>query len=138
MKYLLTLLAALAITFSLSTYADQRFETVGGFCHFVTPEGFATANDDNEVFFANCENSIRQTADGSGEGSTKVIVQYPKGAEPFEETYKTSGAETGIDCNMVDSNGTQYTTQDWDSVYKVMGKAGKIAYSVTCRNAAQQ
>jgi hypothetical protein len=143
MKYLLILLFA----FTLSAQADQRFETVGGFCHFVTPEGFATANDDNEVFFANCENSIRQNNDATGSGSTLVEVDYPLGALPFTGKFAYSGAETGIDCVMVDSNGTAYVTQDWDSVYESKIKYHKktnepqkaeIKYSITCRNGAQQ
>jgi hypothetical protein len=113
MKYLLFVLLL-----PLTVIADQRFETVGGFCHFVTPEGFRNANDDNEVFFANCLNSIRQNEDGTGDGSTVVKVKYPEGALPFTESYETSGAETGIDCVMVDSNNTQYVTQDWNSKYK--------------------
>jgi hypothetical protein len=118
MKYIILTM----LLFSFNAVADQRFETTGGFCHFVTPEGFANNNDDNEVFFANCENSIRQKANGDGEGSTTVKVDYPAGAVPFYGEHKYSGADTGINCVMVDSNNTQYTTQDWDSNYKVRVK----------------
>jgi hypothetical protein len=114
MKYLIIVFLLL----SANVIADQRMETVGGFCHFVTPEGFATANDDNEVFLANCVNSIRQNADATGSGSTMVKVKYPPTAMPFFGKYKFSGAETGVDCVMVDSNGTTYATQDWDATYK--------------------
>jgi len=98
-------------------FADQRFETVGGFCHWVTVEGFTNNNDDNEVFFANCENSIRQNQDGTGTGSTVAKVKYPAAAMPFVGEHEFTGAGTGIDCVMVDSNGTQYVTQDWTATY---------------------
>lgn len=135
MKYITIIMLFLAS----QAIADQRFETVGGFCHFITPEGFQTGNDDNEVFFANCLNYIRQKSDGTGEGTTKVTATAPKNANVIDlVSYSTSGAQTGEDCVMVDSNGTTYVTQDWNSEYKVMGHSGKIEYSLACRNAAQQ
>ena len=142
MKYVVLMFAL----FTVGAAADQRMETTGGFCHFVTPEGFATANDDNEVFASNCESSIRQDADGNGDGSTIWEIEYPNGAEPFAESYSTNGAETGINCVMVDSNGTTYATQDWDSTYKVKSRNRhsksrrdvEIEYRLVCRNGAQQ
>jgi len=132
MKYVIMFFAL-----SFGASADQRFETVGGFCHFVTPEGFQTANDDNEVFFANCLNSIRQKANGDGEGSTTVKVIYPGSALLFTEDYTTNGPATGINCNMVDSNGTTYTTNDWNSHYHVNTEDNSITYTLHCRNATQ-
>ena len=152
MKYLIAVLTF--VTFG--AVADQRMETRDGFCHAVTPEGFQTANDDNEVFLSNCVNSIRQDADGNGDGSYVMKVKYPDGAAPFLASYTTSGAETGINCVMVDSNGTNYVTQDWDSTYKVKikrypvrqhgneskpwtyKKVAEIEYRLACRNGAQQ
>ena len=121
MKYVVLMFAL----FTVGAAADQRMETRDGFCHAVTPEGFQTANDDNEVFLSNCVNSIRQDADGNGDGSFVMKVKYPDGSYPFGGNYTTSGAETGINCVMVDSNGTNYVTQDWDSTYKVKVKDRK-------------
>ena len=133
MKYLL--IAAAFI--STSVFADQRFETVGGFCHFVTPDGFANGNDDDEVFYANCLNSIRQNNDGTGTGYVSITADYPKKEElPFSKKYSTSGNQTGVDCVMVDSNGTQYRTQNWNAFYHVQGN--KVKITMTCRNAQQQ
>lgn len=113
MKFIIILLSV----FVSIAIADQRFETVGGFCHFVTPEGFATANDNNEIFTSNCVSSIRQNADATGSGSTQVKVEYPANSFPFIGKHKFSGTDTGVDCVMVDSNGTTYVTQDWTAVY---------------------
>lgn len=149
MKYITIVLMLFAATVS----ADQRMETVGGFCHFVTPEGFANGNDDNEEFIANCVNTIRQNQNGTGNGSVLITVDRPTGSLAFVGMYEFSGADTGIDCVMVDSNGTTYVTQDWDSVYNATdgknhkNKKGKghaknhgasVTYSLTCRNGAQQ
>jgi len=157
----------IAICLSGSLYADQRMETVGGFCHAVTPEGFATANDDNEVFISNCVSSIRQNADGTGEGSYDVTVTYPsRSALPFtDHRYDTTGADTGVNCVMVDSNNVNYVTQEWFSRYTVINRAYQppkyapciptedewpeghphagqtcisITYELTCKNGIQQ
>jgi hypothetical protein len=154
MKTLLTALLALSALFVLTSHADQRFETTGGFCHFVLPVGLQGGNDDAETFFANCENSITQLNDGTGQGTTTVTVKYSGDSIPFTESFFSSGAETGINCVMVDSNNTTYVTQDWESSYKVKGAGkqrgggddaddrgsggGKITYTVVCRNAPQQ
>jgi hypothetical protein len=119
---------------SMFVSADQRMETVGGFCHAVTPEGFATANDNNEVFISNCVSSIRQNADGTGEGSYDVTVTYPsRRALPFTDPrYYTTGAGTGVNCVMVDSNNTTYVTQEWFSRYTVTNRAYQPAIYEAC------
>lgn len=121
MKGLIILLGLFVATVAA---ADQRMETVGGFCHAVTPEGFATANDDNEVFISNCVSSIRQNADATGEGSYVVAVTYPSlKSMPFtNKSFKTTGAESGVNCVMIDSNNTTYVTQDWASNYQVINR----------------
>jgi hypothetical protein len=114
MKYIAIVLMMVAT----GVFGDQRMETVGGFCHFITPEGFANNNDDNEVFASNCVSSIRQNQDGTGMGSTIMEIEYPAGAMPFVGEYEYTGDETGQECVMVDSNGTNYVTQDWTATYE--------------------
>jgi hypothetical protein len=121
MKYIL--LAVTMITYT-SVIADQRFETNNGFCHFVLNPN----NANNEVFFANCQNSIVQNDDGTGTGTTYIRVQFPIGDAPIAESLALSGDETGIACNMVDSNGTQYTTNDWTSEYVLIENKGGRDY----------
>ena len=71
------------------------------------------------------------------------------GAMPFAGKHKFTGSDTGIECVMVDSNGTEYRTLDWFAVYKASGDdddydgmvddgEGKIKYELTCLNAQQQ
>ena len=110
MKYIILAVSMIACT---SVMADQRFETNNGFCHFVLNPN----NADNEAFFANCLNTIVQNNDGTGTGTTYIEAQFPIGYAPITESLTLTGDETGIPCNMVDSNGTQYTTTDWTSEY---------------------
>jgi hypothetical protein len=138
--------------------ADQRIDTDENYCHFVTPEGFENGNDDNEEFVQGCNGgTIRQNQNGTGNGSILIEVNRPTGSLAFVGDYEFNGADTGIDCVMVDSNGTTYVTQDWDASYsatdgktnhgKGKGKGHKkhllkhsaeVKYSLTCRNGAQQ
>ncbi len=41
------------------------------------------------------------------------------------------------DCNLVDSNNTQYATNDWTAVYRLYAD-GTVEYRLDCRNADQQ
>ena len=108
MKALLVLLLASSLV-----QADQRLETNNGFCHFV----LNAANADNEEFLANCLHGIRQNNDGTGTGAVYIAVQYPPAGAPVTEDVAYTGTDTGIPCNMVDSNGTTYSTNDWNSFY---------------------
>jgi hypothetical protein len=138
-----------AIGLSGLSYADQRMETVGGFCHFVVnPQ-----NADNEIFVSNCVSSIIQNNDGTGTGFVLKKVEYPGLLLPVGDL-RLTGAETGINCVMVDSNGTTYVTQDWTSLYKVIRRPNRpakyshktparpplfsITYELTCENGNQQ
>ena len=106
------LMLVIIIGLSGVLHADQRMETVGGFCHFViNPD-----NEDNEIFVSNCVSSIVQNNNRTGTGWVLKKVKYPGILLPVSNLMLT-GAETGINCVMVDSNGTTYVTQDWISRY---------------------
>ena len=145
------IILAVSMIACMSVIADQRFETNNGFCHFVLNAN----NAHNEVFFANCRNSIVQNNDGTGTGTTYIVAPFPIGYAPIAESLALTGDETGIPCNMVDSNGIKYTTNDWSSEYTfIKHKNGKSAgfdhewhdknyadiviFSLICRNAQQQ
>ena len=49
---------------------------------------------------------------------------------------RLTGEETGIPCNLVDSNGNTYTTQFWTAKYELFGDK-RIVYSLSCRNAQE-
>lgn len=127
MKKFLIIMMLFAVPFVAE--ADQRFETWQGLCHFA----YDPNDDDNEVYFANCDNSI-VTHQGVAHGHTRTIQ---KGGSPIGQSYEAKrliGAATNADyypgytvsntaCVMVtsnydagadDNNETVYTTNDWD------------------------
>ena len=163
-RWVLQFIIGITLVFGLATIAkaDQRFESVGGFCHFVLNPN----NDDNEIFFANCKNSIRVNDDGTADGSTMHTVSYPKGAEPINASVAMVGAGNhhaaiaqwlstatviaDTSCVMVDSNGTAYETTDWTARYILIERQrkpvevgggwtpAKVRYELVCNNAYQQ
>jgi len=137
------------------------------FCHAVKPEAFewgipaGDINDDNEVFLGGCRPSVDQNDDGTGDGDYIYTKQY-FGDLPFTDpsggyvqpgngngkakglqkksryVYTMTGAESGENCTMVDSNNTTYVTNDWNLEYVVSAYYKTITYKLACRNGAQQ
>ena len=130
--FLLLLLAHTAI-------ADQRFESWQGLCHFA----YDVNDDDNEVYFANCKNTIdtHDAGDGAGRlahGSSIVSTTYSlealtmpkftnggklKGVDADPGVYGDDYLTANTACVMVtsnynagadDNNETVYVTNDWD------------------------
>ena len=155
MKYLFV--AALLMLVSTFAVADQEFNTSDNYCHFIlgidddgnSVKDGATVDGDNEVFLGNCINSITTIANVAY-GSTRVVAKYPSGdTMPMSESLELTGDETGTPCNMTDSNGVQYATNDWYSVYtvrgaekdqgtgksKAKGKNAQIEYRLYCNDA---
>jgi len=150
MKYLLIL----AILLSFNAVADQRFETWQGLCHFA----YDVNDDDNEVYFANCTNTIDtfDAQDGQGRlayGSSITTKKYNvqsntlklagfkaklKGADTDPEKYDDDYTSTpDTPCIMVtsnydagndDNNETVYVTNDWDLVIKPKFKDGEFSF----------
>lgn len=155
MKLFIATLALALI--STGAIANQEFNTNNNFCHFIlgiddnglSVKDGATVDGDNEVFVGNCINSITTIANVA-DGATRVVVKYPSGdAMPMTESINLTGAETGTPCNMTDSNGVAYATDDWESYYKVRGakvnngkatagKNAQIEYRLYCHDAAEQ
>jgi hypothetical protein len=149
MKLLLCLLAMYAVTAT----ADQRFETEQGQCHF----SYDPNDDDNEVYFANCVNTINTYDNGAGRlAYGTAIVDAPVVSTGIARSVKLQGTAaaprdgytvTETDCQMVTSNYngdgtnnyTTYATDDWHLEIKANGKGKKGAkYNLTCRAAAPQ
>ena len=120
--------------------ADQRFESHQGICHF----SYDVDNDDNEVYFANCKNTIDvfnsprtqniTYASGTSTVTQSYIMRY--GANPHTLGVKLKGVDANkylfgeeylvainTPCVMVtsnynaandDDNETVYVSNDWN------------------------
>lgn len=135
------IMMALIMSFGTGTvYADQRFETDGGYCHF----SYDVNDADNEVYFANCLNTIDtyDAADGQGRlamGDSNVKKKYTvrdatfiqalregniflkgnQAGEPYGDRYTTSNAPcvmvtANYDAGNDDQNETVYVSNDWN------------------------
>ena len=138
MKYSNLFLFLLLLALNVS--ADQRFETNQGLCHFA----YDVNNSDNEVYFANCQNTINTYDAGDGQGrlahGTSTVQQeyellnytfpifssfFLKGADANKQIYSDGRYTTALNtsCVMVTSNydagadannETVYVTNDWN------------------------
>lgn len=93
-----------------SAQADQRFESWQGICHFAYDE----ADDDNEVYFANCQNVINthDGQDGQGRkayGTSTVKQKYPI----FDAVAYIKGVDTYL--KGADADNTQYPDSKYTS-----------------------
>ena len=137
MKYLTIALLGLLLTPVIAN-ADQRFESHQGICHFA----YDVSNDDNEVYFENCKNTIdvfngvMTNGITSASGTSTITQSYilKDGAQPHTLSTKLKGADAGIlyvnhlsapntPCVMVtsnynaandDDNETVYVSNDWN------------------------
>ena len=104
------ILLTLMLFLSGNVLADQRFESWQGLCHFA----YDPADDDNEIYFANCKNTINtnDANDGTGRrasGSARVDAEY----SIFNGVELGSGALDGISGSNIylkgnATNGTSY------------------------------
>ena len=122
--------------FSSNALADQRFENWQGICHFA----YDVNDDDNEVYFANCLNTIKthDKNDGNGRqayGSAYVeathAVQWEtnakfdmyaskktlKGADVTSSQYDSYQSAPDIPCIMVTSNYDAANDDNNETVY---------------------
>lgn len=117
MRNLLFVLLAL-IPFALS--ADARIETADNFCHVP----YDVNNADNENYLSDCGSVLHVFANGArahGQArATRENVTYS--LTPFDEedlpsygtaSFTLNGDELATPCTMVDSNGTNYVTNNW-------------------------
>ena len=132
------LILAVLLLIPFAAVADQRFETWQGLCHFA----YDPADDDNEIYFANCINTIDTYDAGDGQGRlaygaarTKQTYDITKGTYPgdiISNNIKLKGVDSvagddylisNTDCVMVtsnynagadDNNETEYRTNDWE------------------------
>lgn len=164
MKHLFLILA---LCFSFNAFADQRFETWQGLCHFA----YDPNDDDNEVYFANCDNTIdtHDSGDGQGRlayGSSITSSEYylPDMVTPkFAGVNKLKGVDAdaafygdeyteavNTQCVMVtsnynagadDNNETVYVTNNWNLEISQSTDANLnqvVAYKLSCRDGVAQ
>lgn len=114
MKQLFTILLTIILfTFLASpALADPRMEILDDFCHYILDPD----NTDNEIFLGGCGARIR-TVNGKAQGYGLVEAEMAN-AEistlKLKNLYLTSD-DSDTPCTMVDSNSTEYQSDDWSS-----------------------
>ena len=162
MKHLITL--SLTIFIIATANADQRMETWQGLCHY----NYDVNDDDNEVYYANCENTIDTYDNGNGRlaksSSEKNKTYTLKDATfPVIKDFNHIGNATDPEkypgyvvnnapCISVtsnynaaadDNNETVYVTNDWNleitvSQYDYVNDTLTYTYKLNCRDGVSQ
>ncbi len=112
-------LAAAILLLAAPALADPRMETNDDFCHFIEDVG----NTDNEAFLADCGSTIVVDDDaGTATGFAKLVRRLPRG---MVESVTFTNEDGGGACTMVESNGTEYASNQWISKIRVIRSWGR-------------
>lgn len=133
------------VSLSTALLADARIEVLGDFCH----APYENANVDNEVFLSGCGGYL-VVRNGIATGNAVIHKRavhmhalpedvrvhdteaYPSG----KRTLRTSGEDSGTACAMVDSNGTEYSSGNWNVRIIAQRVAvdwqADVTYEITC------
>ena len=150
------ILAIAFLLMSVDVLADQRFETWQGLCHFA----YDVNDDDNEVYFANCKNTIDTHDRGDGAGrlayGTSIVSEtyslqdltfpkftnggFLKGVDASQDVYGSNYQVSNAPCVMVtsnynaaadDNNETVYITNDWNLEMNMVHVDSNLVTDVT-------
>jgi hypothetical protein len=130
MKELSVIMAVILCLCFGTVYADPRMEVNDAFNHVI----LETGDTDNEVFIANTDPNI-VVQGGVAWGFVDNMVKNPKFKDVFDLGVTRFSSESGKVCNMVDSNGTQYVSRDWEQIVRRHNNhPNVIYYRLECRN----
>ena len=141
MKAIMVILI-LAISVGLA-YADPRMETVGNFCHMILDAD----NTDNEIFVAGCNSQIVVDDDAkTASGYIKITRWMPREEARAilgdrKRRLSFTSDDSGTPCVMVESNGTEYESNVWESkimVRRPWRHMNKVVYKLYCLNGERQ
>ena len=129
------------VTFVGFAYADPRMETTDNFCHMILDP----QNTDNEIFVSGCDSQI-VTDNGVATGYFRTIRWMPREEAKAlfgdrQRRLSFTSDESNTNCAMVDSNGTEYASGDWDSqiiLRMPWRRMNKVVYKLYCRNGQQE
>ncbi len=132
MKCLILILSLMVMAGTAT--ADPRMEVTDNFCHFILDPD----NTDNEIFLGGCDGKIA-VVEGVATGYVRIVEWMPRqeaSALVPKGGVRFTSDDSDAACALVDSNGTQYDSNDW--VSKISVNRGKLVYKLYCRNGQQQ
>jgi hypothetical protein len=137
----------LVVFLPVVVWADPRMETADNFCHFI----HNNTNADDESFVADCGSQISvNDTTGVAQGFAYVVRDHvPVGFDEVTTLFRRGRNKSGVvitsedypdvACALVDSNGTQYNSNNW--VNRISFKArrgrhvGTVVYQLHCIDA---
>jgi hypothetical protein len=100
----------------------------GNWCHFAR----STENAGDEVFVGGCDGQI-DVVGGVANGYARV--PFKRNGNRLVSQTITSADAPGIKCELVESNGTTYISEEWESI--IRARRGWVTFELTCKNGKQ-
>ena len=119
-------------------YADSgpEIDISDNYCHFVK----SADNGNNEIFAAGCDGKIAADGQGNANGYAQIVERVTKEAANAllgdQVNIEITSEESADTCEMIESNGTRYNSENWKSTIKYRG--GRIIYTLICLDGVQQ
>jgi hypothetical protein len=133
-----TIIILAIVLFAAITWADPRIEINDNFCHFILNPN----NTDREIFVGGCDGRIFTNGNGVARGFIKIVqllaTQEANVMLGAENEYIFTNDDSDTPCTLVDSNGTEYVSDNWKSVIVYNPKTERLVYKLICRQAQQQ
>lgn len=107
---------------------SPEIDIAGNWCHFAR----STENAGDEVFVGGCDGQI-DVIGGVANGYARVVRR--NGIGLVSQTI-TSEDAPNIQCQLVESNDTTYTSNDWKSEIKARHRW--VTFTLTCRDGHQE
>jgi len=107
------LLTSLLLLLSLSVSANPEMNSEDNYSHL--PLNANNAN--NELNIGGVSGHIVKNGDGTADG---LLIYKVKGY-PAMDTEFSEDTAPGLTCELVEGNGTQYNSEDWESTYEIDG-----------------
>lgn len=123
------MICIMSLTFVIKADADPRMEINDNFCHFIKDPN----NTDNEIFIGGCDAKISVT-DEVASGYVRIVEWMSKREAKVlldgKKRYIFTNNDSDSPCTMVESNGTEYNSNNWKS--SITHNRHKIVYELIC------
>jgi hypothetical protein len=127
MKSIVVLLILAFIPF-MAFAQSPEIDIGGNWCHFA--RSAQDAND--EVFVGGCDGQI-DVVDNKANGYARI---HRRNGTGLKTQVITSEDAPEIQCQLVESNGTTYTSNEWKS--EIRARRSWVTFTLTCRNGTQE
>lgn len=136
MKKLMYFIVVMFVLGISTVSADPRMEINDNFAHMILDP----VNTDDEIFISGADSFIRADGAGNADGFFKKQMRLDRNKilRLFgeEKVIRFTDEDSATPCTMVESNGTEYESNNWISIIRIKHKW--VDYELNCYDGVQQ